>query len=295
VEPSAGSAPDAKKRTPAVSRPLRPHEVGRRGGAQIITVLSGKGGVGKTTVAVNLAIQLSQMGRRVVLMDADLGTANADVMCDVQSTGTLAHVVAGRKQIEDVMIRATGDFYLVPGASGLTQMANLDAEQLTRLCGQLHRLERHADVLLIDTGAGIGPGVLAFALASDQSLLVTSPEPTAVTDAYATLKALRRRDMAGQVRVVVNQAANPAEGHAVFERLSQTCGRFLDWTPQDGGWLRHDPRVAQAVRQRRPVTLQSPQCEWSVSLRGLAHRLDRHAAEPRPESKRRWWPRITRG
>lgn len=252
--------------------------------ARIVAVTSGKGGVGKSNVAVNLAIRLAEMGRRVVLFDADLGTANADVLCNITPSATLAHVVAGRYSLEDAMIDAPGGFRLVPGASGLAQMAALSEFERTRLIDQLHRIESDADVILIDTGAGVSPNVLSFVVAADQILVVTTPEPTAVTDAYAVIKTVIRQRPEGtetDIRLLVNMVKDAAEGRQIFDRIDSVCRRFLAVSPRYAGHVVSDPRVPLAVRRRRPFVIDSPGCEASVCLGQLAHRMDRHASEPR--------------
>ena len=249
--------------------------------ARIIAVTSGKGGVGKTSVSVNLAIRLSKMGRRVILLDADLGTANADVVCNVTPNGTLAHVVAGRKTLADIMIDAPGGFRLVPGASGLAQMAALSEFERARLLQQMHDLEQDADLILIDTGAGVSPNVLSFAIAADQLLVVTTPEPTAITDAYAVIKTIHRQLETPDIRVLVNMVRDSSEGRNVYQRINAVCHRFLKLNTRYAGHIKIDPRVSLSVRQRSPFTIEHPNCDASECIGQLAHRMDRHAADPK--------------
>ncbi len=252
--------------------------------AQTIAITSGKGGVGKTTVTVNLAVQLSRLGRRVVLLDADLGTANVDVMCNVNATATLAHVVAGRRELEDIIVDAPGGFRLIPGASGLANMANLSAHEHDRLNAQMRRLESSCDVLLIDTGAGVGPNVLSFCAAAERLLVVTTPEPTSITDAYAVIKTINAQTSNPDIRLLVNMVEDEAEARAVFARIHGVCQRFLDLSPSYAGHVVSDARVPQAVRQRRPFVLDAPHAKASACVLSLAHRLDRHAADPKQPS-----------
>ncbi|MEM6458717.1 MAG: MinD/ParA family protein [Planctomycetota bacterium] len=247
--------------------------------AQTIAVTSGKGGVGKTTVSVNLAVQLARLGRRVVLLDADLGTANADVLCNLSAPATLAHVVAGQRDIEDVLIDAPGGFRLVPGASGLANMAHLAPHEHDRLAAQMRRLESSCDVLLIDTGAGVGPNVLSFCVAAERLLVVITPEPTSITDGYAVIKTVRSQCVSPDVRILVNMAEHEAEARAVFARVSGVCQRFLSLSPGYAGFVTTDPRVPRAVRQRRPFVLDAPRAKASECVLRLAHRVDRHAAD----------------
>src|SRR3954467_13944912 len=160
--------------------------------ASVIAITSGKGGVGKSNVAVNLAIKLSAAGKRVVLRDADLGLANADVLCNIDLPCNLSHVIARKKELADVMVKAPGGFRLIGGASGLARMADLSALDRQRIVDALAELEETADIILIDTGAGISPNVLSFTRAADHVLVLTTPEPTAITDAYAVIKVISR-------------------------------------------------------------------------------------------------------
>ncbi|XAL99049.1 MinD/ParA family protein [Phycisphaeraceae bacterium D3-23] len=249
--------------------------------AQTLAITSGKGGVGKTTVAVNLAVELARLGRKVVLLDADLGTANADVMCNVMPATTLAHVVAGRREIEHAVVRAPGGFGLIPGASGLAQMAALSDYERERLLEQFRRLEQSYDVLLIDTGAGVGPNVLGFLVATESVLVVTTPDPTAITDAYAVIKTAHRQRPDIDVRLLVNLAQDADEARQVFVRVSNVCTKFLGMQVSYAGFLPSDPEVRASVRMRLPFVLGERTSPAAIGMNALAHRLDKHAAEPR--------------
>ena len=282
--PPARSVGVAEEVIDAHARPAEsPVSSGRSGRAKVVAITSGKGGVGKSSIAVNLAVRLSQMGRRVVLLDADLGTANADVLCNISPVHGLAHVVAGRRTLEQILVEAPGGFGLLPGASGLSQMAALGQWQREQLIEQMRQLETHADVLLIDTGAGVSPNVLGFVAAADQQLVVTTPEPTALTDAYALIKTVSRRAPRADFRVLVNMVRSPEQGKAVFDRLEAVCRRFLDCTPRYAGYVLADAAVSTAVQRRVPFVLGDPRCSAAECINRLAHRTDRHAHEPRDE------------
>ncbi|MFG0250479.1 MAG: MinD/ParA family protein [Phycisphaeraceae bacterium JB051] len=248
--------------------------------ARIVAVTSGKGGVGKSNVSVNLAIQLTQAGRRVALLDADLGTANADVLCNVPVGSTLAQVVNGQYTLKEVMVKTPGGFYLVPGASGLANIADMSADNRKRLVDQIYELEAMVDVILIDTGAGVSSNVLGFALSADQILVVTTPEPTAMTDAYAVIKSLvsERQDL--DIRLLVNMACDVTEGREIYHRLNAVCRQFLSINILYAGHVIFDPAVRKAVRAQEPFLLASPKSHATQCIRSLATRVDRLAQIP---------------
>ena len=248
--------------------------------ARVIAVTSGKGGVGKTNLAVNLAARFAQAGKRTVLLDADMGLANADVVCGLTLRRNLAHVVSRRCRLDEVLADAPGGFKLAAGATGLADMAALPAEEHERLLAALSSLESASDLILIDTGAGIGPSVLSFTRSADHVLVVTTPEPTAVTDAYAAIKvtARRRREQGqavdGAISLVVNQARSPAEAAATFARLDKTARDFLGVSLCDAGSVPADAAVGRAVRSRVPFVIDRPRSAAAAAVTRLAVRLE---------------------
>jgi flagellar biosynthesis protein FlhG len=261
VEPVA-SAPDA----PPIRR------------ASVIAITSGKGGVGKTNIAVNLAITLASAGKNVVLLDADLGLANADVICNIDLPANLSHVIARRKELSDVLVKAPGGFSLIGGASGLARMADLSDSDRQRLVTAMGELEQKADVILIDTGAGISPNVLAFTRAADHVLVITTPEPTAITDAYAVIKVISRDNAERRVSLLVNQVRNPNEARIVHDRIAKVARQFLGVRIFDAGYIPEDEQVSTAVRKRAPFVLSAPRCAASHAVSQLAIRLEQGVA-----------------
>jgi len=258
--------------------------------ASVIAITSGKGGVGKSNVAVNLAITLSAAGKTVVLLDADLGLANADVLCNIDLPHNLSAVIARKKQLHEVMVKGPGGFNLVGGASGLARMADLTDADRQRIVRALAELESRADIILIDTGAGISPNVLSFTRAADHVLVVTTPEPTAITDAYAVIKVLHKDatgpnpleavggpgNAAGERRIslFVNQVRAPGEGRVVYDRIAKVARQFLNVSLYDAGHLVADDCVPAAVRSRTPFVLASPSSRASHCITQLAMRLE---------------------
>jgi flagellar biosynthesis protein FlhG len=246
----------------------------QRSRANVIAITSGKGGVGKSNIAVNLAIQFSSVGRDVVLLDADLGLANADVLCNVDLPCNLSHVIARKKELGDVLYKAPGGFRLIGGASGLARMADLSDFDRQRLVNALIELEQQTDIILIDTGAGISANVLAFTRAADTVLVVTTPEPTAITDAYAVIKVISRDDADRRISLLVNQVHSLGEAQAVYERIAKVARQFLRVNVMDAGFVMADEQVPLAVRRRTPFVIGSPRCPASQCVAQLAMRLE---------------------
>ena len=246
----------------------------RRQRATVVAITSGKGGVGKSNVAVNLAITLAGAGKRVTLLDADLGLANADVLCNVDLRTNLSHVIARKKELSEVLVKAPGGFHLIGGASGLARMADLTDDDRQRLVDALGELEQQADVILIDTGAGISPNVLSFTRAADHVLVVTTPEPTAITDAYAVIKVISRDTTERRLSLLVNQARSPGEGRVVHERIAKVAKQFLGVSVLDAGYVLADEHVQNAVRSRTPFVLGAPNCPAAKCIEKLAMRLE---------------------
>ena len=226
---------------------------------------------GKSNVSVNLAIKLAAAGKDVVLLDADLGLANADVLCSIDLPFNLAHVIARKKELRDVMVAAPGGFRLIGGASGLARMADLSEMDRQRIINSLAEVEAQADVILIDTGAGISPNVLAFTRTADHVLVVTTPEPTAITDAYAVIKVLSRDGAERRVSLFVNQVKAAGEAKLVHDRIAKVARQFLGIMIYDAGYMVTDDQVPAAVRKRMPFVLASPRCPASTCITQLGH------------------------
>ena len=238
-----------------------------------IAVTSGKGGVGKSNIALNLSILLSAAGNRVALVDADLGLANLDVLVSAEVRADLSHVIAGSRRLEDIIVDLPSGVQLVPGASGLAKLADLSSFQRVQLLQELTALEADNDVVVIDCGAGIGPGVLQFANAADNVLVVTAPEPTAITDSYAVIKVLKMHGYAGHIGLVVNLVADRHQARVTQQRIAGVARRFLEMTVSDAGYVLMDAKVRQAVCMREPFVLAFPKCPASRSLAAVAGRL----------------------
>jgi flagellar biosynthesis protein FlhG len=250
--------------------------------ARVIAVTSGKGGVGKTSLAVNLAISLAQEGQKVILIDTDLGLANVDVVMGITPRHNLADVVAGRKGIVDILAPGPAGLEVVPGASGIAELANLSEEKRSRLLGLLGKLESRADTIVVDTAAGVSENVIAFAAAADRVLVIATPEPTSVTDAYATIKLISRHDIHGGLGLVGNMVSDRAEAARIVERITSVASHFLKLQVDSVGYVLEDPSVPAAVRLRRPFLLQFPNSRASQCVRTIARRMQEVEHSPKP-------------
>lgn len=220
---------------------------------RVIAVTGGKGGVGKTSVSVNLATGLAAAGRRVVLLDGDLGLANVDVLLGLSPRYTLAHVLSGERTLDEILVDAKQGFKIVPAASGAADLASMDGAGHLGLVQAFSGLATRLDALIIDTAAGIAPGVLQFSQAAQHVLVVVTDEPASLTDAYALIKVLSRDYGVGRFRVVANMARGPAEGETLFKKLEKVTGRFLDVLLEYAGAVPDDEHVRRAIRVQRPV------------------------------------------
>jgi flagellar biosynthesis protein FlhG len=247
---------------------------GREGGAplRVVAVTSGKGGVGKTHVACNLSVLAARAGRRVLLLDADLGLANADIVLGIAPHKHLGHLLDGRAALDDVLAQGPEGVRVLAAPTGVQELTRLDDAQKLRLVTALDALEDRFDVVFVDCGAGIGDNVLFFAGAAQEALLVCSPEPTSLTDAYAAVKVLSQSGGVENFAVVVNQVPTEAHGREVFDRLAGVTARFLQARLRFLGALPRDENLQRALMAQRPVVDLFPR---SLSSRGLQGLLDR--------------------
>ncbi len=249
-----------------------------------LAILSGKGGVGKSNLAVNLSICLSERGLRVALMDLDMGLANADVLMNLQPRYTVAHVVGGARPIEEVCLRGPGGICFMPGASGVHGLSNLSEFERQHLITQLHKLAASADIAVFDLGAGLSRNVLSFAHIAERAWVVTTPEPTAVTDAYASIKALRKERYRGSISLVVNMADSRAQAEAAYTRVAGVAQKFLNLSVANAGYLLHDTSVELAVQARCPFVIRYPGSNASACIAAMASEVARTCTPPQRRS-----------
>ena len=248
--------------------------------ARVVAVTSGKGGVGKSSIALNLAIAAARNLERVVLIDADFGLANLDIMCGVAAPAGLAEVVAGRRRLYDVALKTPYGVDLVAGASGIAYIADLPDEDRARLLAQMEAVEREADLVVIDTGAGVSRNVIKIAAAADDCLVVTTPEPTSVTDAYAAVKLISREREHGSIALVVNLASSREEAARAAARIAAVSRQFLRVELETAGFVPADANVARAVRMRRPLVYAFPSSAAALAIASVARRFASNGSDP---------------
>ena len=241
---------------------------------QTIAITGGKGGIGKTTIAINLAAALAQRGRRALLLDGDLGLANADVLLGISPQYTLAHVISGERTLDEVVTETPFGFSIVPAASGISQMAALDETSHLGLVQAFSSLSADLDTLIIDTAAGISPGVLRLAQASQQVLVVVCDDPASITDAYALIKVLAREHGIARFRILANRVRPELDGPHLFQTMNAVAGRFLDVVLEYAGEIPEDPILRRSIREQRPVFIAYPTCRASRALKSLAEKVD---------------------
>lgn len=247
-----------------------PNEIASPTCARTIAITSGKGGVGKSCLAVNLAIVLAKSGHSVCVLDACLGLGSVELLCGVSGYWNLSHFLTGARTLDEIVRKGPAGIHIVPGASGLSELADASNEVQADLLAQCRMLEMRHDVLIVDTGSGIHRVIREFVSAADQALIVTTPETTAIADAYATLKALSNASTGPALSLVINAAGSKRQTAEIGERLIKTAAAFLHTELQFAGSIQHDPAVAASVASRRPLLLESPNSPAANDIRQLA-------------------------
>ena len=255
--------------------------------ARVITVTSGKGGVGKSNTSINLALQFRKMGQRVIILDADFGLANIEIMIGTVPKHNLCDLIYQGKNIKDIITWGAGDVGFISGGSGIVGMSNLSRGYLTYIIQNLAQLDAIADVIIIDTGAGISDAVLEFLVASGEIILVTTPEPTSITDSYSLLKALNRHPRfsseKSQIKVIANRVNRVSDGELLFKKLEVVVSRYLKLPISYLGAVPWDNLLSEAVMQQKPVSLSNPNAKSSLAFEQIAAKL---MGEERPIKKR---------
>lgn len=245
--------------------------------ARVITVTSGKGGVGKTSISINLAIQMARLGKKVVVFDADFGLANIEVMLGVRPQYNLADMMFHGKDLADIITQGEEGISFISGGSGIQELASMNREQVMFLTNRLITLDKYADIVIVDTGAGISDSVLEFVLASTEVLLVATPEPTSITDAYALLKALNRKEEFVKedtsIKMISNRVKSAAEGQNLYEKMSVVSEKFLNIPITYLGQVPLDEQISKAVMRQKPVSVINPDAPSAKAIKQIAETL----------------------
>lgn len=245
--------------------------------ARVITVTSGKGGVGKSNVAVNLAVQMRRQGKRVIVFDADFGLANVEVMFGAVPKHTLGDLIYHGKKISEIISEGPMGIGFISAGTGITGLNNLSQEQVAYMAGSLGELDELADVILIDTGAGISSYVLEFVLASEEVILVTTPDPSSLMDSYSLLKAIHKHprfpEQERKIRVLANRVISVNEGRQVYEKLNSVVRKFLQGRIYYAGMIPQDTALEKAVRQQQPVSIYMPYSKSAKAFESVVSEL----------------------
>ncbi len=244
--------------------------------ARIITVSSGKGGVGKTNFTVNLAIALAKLGKRVTIIDADLGLANVDVLFGIVPKYNLSHVVKGEIPVQECIFKGPYDINIISGGSGIMDLIDLEQDQLEKLIRSLFYFNNVSDYILIDTGAGLSKSVLSFVDAASDIILVITPDPTSITDAYALIKNIVREEEK-KIKLIINRVESNEEGDEVYNKLDQAVSKFLSRDLENMGYIFEDNNLKKAVRKQMPVLEAYPRAISSKGIENIAYNLENNS------------------
>lgn len=241
---------------------------------RVLAVTGGKGGVGKTNISVNLGVALAQANHKVLLLDADLGLANVDVVLGLHPNYDLSHVLRGERELEEVIIEGPGGLRLVPGASGIQAMAELSRAEHLGIINAFNEIGGDLDYLIVDTAAGISDTVLSFSRAAQEVLVVVCDEPASITDAYALIKLLNRDYGVDRFRIVTNMTRTPNEGQELYTKLFRVAERYLDATLIHAGSIPYDEALRKAVKTQKPVVTSAPKSKAALAFRALAKKIE---------------------
>lgn len=261
--------------------------------ARVIAITSGKGGVGKTNIVANMGYALCKAGQRVLIFDADLGLGNLDVLLGLTPRYNLSHVIEGEKRLSEIIVNGPGNLKILPASSGIHEMTRLTTGQKKEIFDELNLLLTRFDIVLIDTAAGISSNVLYFNASANEIMVVVTPEPTSITDAYALIKVLSVKYQEKYFRLLVNLATNDREADDVSRQLCLVANRFLDVSIEHFGNVLFDENVKTGVRKQKVVTEMAPMTQASRNFAELAHKLARsEPMVPRSEHRPLIWQDI---
>ena len=264
--------------------------------SRVITITSGKGGVGKSNLAVNLAVSLGKLGKKVIVLDADFGLANIEIMLGIRPQYNLSDLMFRGKSLSEIITEGPENVGFISGGSGIREMTNLTKEQLINLSSRLSELDRLADVVIIDTGAGISGAVMEFVMSSAEVFLMVTPEPTSITDAYALLKTLDHQPEFTReqcrIRLIANKVENEKNGRELFEKLSIVADKFLNISLEYMGAVPMDANIGKAVIKQQPLTIAFPNSSAAIAIEDIARNIIMPEGELLSKTKRKGFARI---
>ena len=259
--------------------------------SRVITITSGKGGVGKSNLAINLAISLSRLGKKVIVLDADFGLANIEVMLGIRPQYNLSDLMFRGRSLSEIITKGPENVGFISGGSGIREMTSLTREQLINLSARLSELDRQADVVIIDTGAGISENVMEFVMSSAEVFLIATPEPTSITDAYALLKTLNHQPEFTRehchIKLIANKVNNEKNGKELFEKLSVVADKFLNISLEYMGAIPSDTNMSKAVMKQQPLTIAYPNSQAARAIDDMARNITAPQGETLVKSKRK--------
>lgn len=273
----------SRRRDQKCGRPEAKNKPKRKAKARVIAITSGKGGVGKTSIVANLGYAFTKLGKKVLILDADLGLGNLDVLLGLAPKYNLSHVIMEEKTIEDILIEGPGKMKILPASSGIQELTNLTRQQKINILTQLDRLIDTVDILFIDTAAGISPNVMDFNATAQEIVVVVSPEPTSITDAYALMKVLSLKYSEKVCKLLVNMTTRPEEGREVFRQLHLVTDRFLDIQIEYLGCIFNDEKVTRGVKSQKIVSELFPDTQASKCFKDLARKISAMPPENLPK------------
>lgn len=242
--------------------------------SRVITVSSGKGGVGKSSFSVNLAIYLASLKKRVLIIDADFGLANIEVLLGVRPKYNFYHMIKGEKNISEIIVDTDYGIKLISGGNGLKELSNINNTEIKYFIEQFEYLDKIADIIIVDTGAGISPNVTNFLMASDENIIVTTPEPTSFTDAYTLIKIIKEKNKdINKIGIVINKADDKYEADRIFTKISHVCNKFLGIDIENMGYIASDLALIKAIKQQKPAIAIFPDSDFSKAIKRIGNRL----------------------
>lgn len=271
---------------------LRKKVQNKKENTRIVAVASGKGGVGKSNITVNLGLSFQQMGKRVLLLDADLGMANLDILLGLAPRYNLSHVLKGKCEFEDALLKGPGNIDILPGTSGVEDLINISSREVKRLISASSHMESKYDIILIDIGAGIHYSVTNFIMACDEAIIVLTPEPTAIMDAYSLIKFLSKQKYRNKIGIIINQTNSKREGTDVANRMRKVIKEYLSMDIEVLGHIPYDDYVKQSVKEQSPFVINYPNSKAVQALKDVAATMLDRAKDTQARGMKSFFYRV---